>query len=64
MIQDVTTRWWSICRMLKWFSKLSAPIHAFIAPDQVKVANLTVEQKVIVTELEKFFFQWLHHNGS
>jgi len=39
--------------MLKRLTELSAPIDALIASDQVKVTNLTVEQKVIVTEIEK-----------
>ena len=64
LIQDVTIRWWSTWCMLKRLTELSAPIDALIASDQVKVTNLTVEQKVIVTKIEKFFFQWLHHNGS
>ena len=40
--------------MLKRIIELSAQIDALITSDQVKVTNLTVEQKVIVTEIEKF----------
>ena len=35
-------------------TELSAPIDDLIASDKVKVTNLTVEQKIIVTEIEKF----------
>ena len=41
--------------MLKRLTEFSAPIDALIASDQVKVTNLTVEQKVIVTEIGIFF---------
>ena len=40
--------------MLKRLTELSTTIGALIASDKVKVTNLTVEQKIIVTEIEKF----------